>query len=60
MSIIGLGFDITDIPRIADVFERYRDHFLRRVFTEHEIAYIRGGEIPPLIWPDGSPPRKLR
>jgi holo-[acyl-carrier protein] synthase len=39
MSIIGLGFDVTDIPRIADVFERYRDHFLRRVFTEHEIAY---------------------
>lgn len=39
MSIIGLGFDVTDIPRVADVFERYRDSFLRRVFTEHEIAY---------------------
>lgn len=39
MSIVGLGFDVTDIPRIAEVFGRYRDHFLRRVFTEHEIAY---------------------
>ena len=39
MNIIGIGLDATDIPRIADVFERYRDHFLRRVFTEHEIAY---------------------
>jgi holo-[acyl-carrier protein] synthase len=39
MNIIGLGFDATDIPRVADIFKRYRDHFLRRVFTEHEIAY---------------------
>jgi holo-[acyl-carrier protein] synthase len=39
MSIVGLGFDVTDIPRVADVFKRYGDHFLRRVFTEHEIAY---------------------
>lgn len=39
MSIIGLGFDVTDIPRVADIYERYRDHFLRRVFTDQEIAY---------------------
>ena len=36
---MGLGFDATDIPRVADVFRRYGDHFLRRVFTEQEIAY---------------------
>jgi holo-[acyl-carrier protein] synthase len=39
MSIVGLGFDVTDIPRVADIFGRYREQFLRRVFTEHEIAY---------------------
>jgi holo-[acyl-carrier protein] synthase len=39
MAIIGLGFDATDIPRIRDVFERYGDRFLHRVFTEAEVAY---------------------
>jgi holo-[acyl-carrier protein] synthase len=39
MNIIGLGFDATDIPRVAAVFKRYGDRFLRRVFTEGEIAY---------------------
>lgn len=39
MNIIGLGLDATDIPRVADVFKRYGDRFLRRVFTEGEIAY---------------------
>src|SRR4051794_23965763 len=39
MSILGLGFDATDIPRVREVFERYGDRFLRRVFTDGEIAY---------------------
>ena len=39
MAIIGLGFDATDLPRIREVFDRYGDRFLRRVFTEGEIAY---------------------
>jgi holo-[acyl-carrier protein] synthase len=39
MDIVGIGFDATDIPRVADVFRRYGDRFLRRVFTEREIAY---------------------
>lgn len=39
MAIIGLGFDATDLPRIRDVFDRYGDRFLQRVFTEGEIAY---------------------
>ena len=39
MSIVGLGIDLTDIPRVADIYERYGDHFLRRVFTDQEIAY---------------------
>jgi holo-[acyl-carrier protein] synthase len=39
MSIIGLGFDATDIPRIRDVFDRYGERFLRRVFTAVELEY---------------------
>jgi len=39
MNIIGLGFDATDIPRIAEVLERYGDRFLHRIFTAGEIAY---------------------
>src|SRR5881398_526504 len=38
-NIIGLGLDATDIDRIAGTIERYGDRFLRRVFTEEEIAY---------------------
>jgi holo-[acyl-carrier protein] synthase len=39
MPIIGLGFDATDIPRVRDAFARHGDRFLRRVFTDGEIAY---------------------
>jgi holo-[acyl-carrier protein] synthase len=39
MAIIGLGFDATDIPRVRDVFDRYGERFLHRIFTEAEIAY---------------------
>jgi holo-[acyl-carrier protein] synthase len=39
MDILGIGLDATDIPRVRDVFGRYGDRFLRRVFTEREIAY---------------------
>jgi holo-[acyl-carrier protein] synthase len=50
MNIIGLGFDATDIPRIAAAFERYGDRFLRRVFTDGEIAYCtrRRNPVPHL------------
>jgi holo-[acyl-carrier protein] synthase len=50
MAIVGLGVDITDIARVADIFARYGDHFLRRVFTEQEIAYCmrRRNPVPHL------------
>jgi holo-[acyl-carrier protein] synthase len=41
MTIIGLGLDATEIPRIAAAIERYGDRFVRRIFTETEIAYCR-------------------
>ena len=41
MDIIGTGLDATEISRIVEAIERYGDHFVRRVFTEGEIAYCR-------------------
>ncbi len=39
MNIIGLGFDAADIPRVAATYAKYGERFLRRVFTDGEIAY---------------------
>ena len=36
------GVDIIEIPRIKRVFERYGERFLRRIYTDREIAYCRG------------------
>ena len=36
--ILGLGSDITDVRRIAEVLERLGDRFLQRVYTEVERA----------------------
>ncbi|HEY3160384.1 MAG TPA: holo-ACP synthase [Vicinamibacterales bacterium] len=41
MQIIGVGLDATEIERVANMIERYGDRFLRRVFTEGEIAYCQ-------------------
>lgn len=41
MDIIGTGLDATEIDRIAETIERYGDRFVRRVFTDGEIAYCR-------------------
>jgi holo-[acyl-carrier protein] synthase len=41
MDIIGTGLDATEIARIADTIERFGDRFVRRVFTDGEIAYCR-------------------
>ena len=39
MNIIGIGLDATEIDRIEAAVARFGDRFLRRVFTEGEIAY---------------------
>jgi holo-[acyl-carrier protein] synthase len=41
MEIIGSGLDATEIARIAGAIDRYGDRFVRRVFTDEEIAYCR-------------------
>jgi holo-[acyl-carrier protein] synthase len=45
-SIIGLGIDATDIPRIAATLARYGDRFLHRCFTDGEIAYCQRRREP--------------
>ena len=37
--IVGTGIDIAEVPRIAEVIQRHGERFLRRVFTEGEMAY---------------------
>lgn len=38
MMIIGLGSDLCNIERIQNSLDRYGERFIRRVFTEVEIA----------------------
>jgi holo-[acyl-carrier protein] synthase len=37
--LIGTGVDLIEIERIAQSIERYGDRFLRRIYTDDEIAY---------------------
>src|SRR6186713_3312976 len=46
MNIVGLGMDATEIDRIAETFKRYGERFLRRVFTDQEIAYCMRRKNP--------------
>ena len=39
MNVIGIGTDIVETVRIADMIERHGELFLLRVFTPHEIQY---------------------
>jgi len=45
-TIIGLGIDATDIHRISDTIDRYGDRFVRRIFTDAEIAYCTRRRVP--------------
>jgi len=45
-DVKGIGVDIAQIPRLRRVVERWDDRFLRRVFTEAEIAYCHGRRDP--------------
>ena len=39
MNIIGIGSDIVECLRIAQMIERHGELFLQRVYTQHEIEY---------------------
>jgi holo-[acyl-carrier protein] synthase len=38
----AVGIDIIEIDRIAQTLKRFGHRFLRRIYTEAEIAYCRG------------------
>jgi holo-[acyl-carrier protein] synthase len=45
-TIIGLGLDATDIPRVTATLERFGERFVRRIFTRGEIAYCSRRRVP--------------
>jgi holo-[acyl-carrier protein] synthase len=38
--ILGTGIDLAEVPRIRAAIERFGEHFLRRVYTDGERAYV--------------------
>jgi holo-[acyl-carrier protein] synthase len=46
MSVIGIGIDIVECSRIESSIERFGDRFLKRIFTEGEIAYSQSMKFP--------------
>ena len=45
-EVKGIGVDLAQISRLRRVVERWSDRFLRRVFTQAEIAYCRQRRDP--------------
>lgn len=46
MNVAGIGVDLVHLPRLRQVVARWQDRFLRRVFTDAEIAYCRARRDP--------------
>src|SRR5262249_58946396 len=44
--ILGLGMDLCEVDRVERLLQRDREHFLRRVFGEAEIAYCEARRRP--------------
>jgi holo-[acyl-carrier protein] synthase len=41
MTILGIGTDIVECLRIAQMIERHGELFIARVYTQHEIQYCQ-------------------
>jgi holo-[acyl-carrier protein] synthase len=44
--VLGLGVDLVRVERVRKAVERSGDHFLRRVFTDQELAYCMAKAAP--------------
>ena len=44
--VLGIGVDLTQMPRMQRVVARWDERFLQRVFTERELAYCRRRRDP--------------
>jgi len=38
--IVGTGVDLAEVGRIRDAIERFGERFVRRIYTDGEIAYV--------------------
>jgi holo-[acyl-carrier protein] synthase len=48
VTILGIGMDIVETKRIAESMERFGERFLKRVFSEGEVAYAKSMKQPQL------------
>src|SRR5436305_8549994 len=46
MSILGIGVDMVEVERIQHSLDRFGERFMKRVFTEGEIAYSQSMKFP--------------
>jgi len=46
MSVLGIGVDLVENARIQHSLDRFGDRFLKRVFTDGEIAYSKSMKFP--------------
>lgn len=46
MSILGIGIDLVENARVQHSLDRFGERFLRRVFTEGEVAYSQSMKFP--------------
>ena len=46
MSVIGIGVDLVEVSRIQHSLDRFGERFMKRVFTEGEIAYCVSMKFP--------------
>jgi len=44
--IVGSGIDIIEVKRVKDAIKKWKDGFLKRVFTEEELAYAKNRRFP--------------
>lgn len=44
--ILGIGIDLVDVERFESIIFRWRERFLRRVFTDKEIKYCNNRKNP--------------
>ena len=42
MSVVAHGVDLVDCARLGEMITRYGDRFVKRIFTDAEIAYAQG------------------
>src|SRR4026209_1246386 len=46
MSVLGIGVDIVQVERIQHSLDRFGERFMKRIFTEGEIAYCISMKFP--------------